>query len=312
MLVNNVAQNSYALLGHWRIGKTSIQRQLSLALEGSENVKYRFFPIFIDLQQLGTGGDEEFFHFIADHIVRGLEPVEFPPSVMERLRFDVSRTPFYDDRRAKMAPSAAMRPYRARHLVRDLKALARHLAKSYAPRIPSIVLQIDESSFLQTLEYDTLLGFRSIFMSDLQRVKITTVLSGKSIPPDPVGSSLSPWANFINRIEVEPLTPEEATELIVAPARDLFEFDRDVIERIIARAEGKPLVVQELCHNAVQYMYAHELSSKRITMERFEGSLEWEQDEPPAAEKERIPPAGQSGERNRHEHNDASSQEDPP
>src|SRR5262245_37314968 len=48
----------------------------------------------------------------------------------------------------------------------DLHLLLAHWRRQFAPRLPIVVLQIDEISLLERLSYDTLLAFRALFVSE--------------------------------------------------------------------------------------------------------------------------------------------------
>ena len=142
---------------------------------------------------------------------------------------------------------------------------------------PMIVFQIDEIGFLKKLGQSTELGqstgtgLRSIFVNQpLARI----ILSGRELAMDP--DVVSPWWNFLNLREVEPVTPKEAREIIVEPARGLFEFEEGVLQRIIGRAQGMPLVLNRLCADILRHKYEQNqgfLRQRRVTLADLDGAL---------------------------------------
>lgn len=258
MLRDSIVQASFALVGDFRIGKTSIQHQLGQILETTTHPHHVFLPVFVDLQLLGKGGGDEFFHFLGGHLVAMARKHGCPDAVIAELEH-----PACTERDA----------YDATALITDLEAVIAHFKKKLAPlrKEPVIVFQIDELAVMEGFEPYTRNAFRSVFVS---RPLVKAVLSGPRLLRDPEADQLSPWWNFLKTIEIEPLTPDEARELIVTPARGLFEFDEPVIQRIIARSEGRPLAIQALCANVVRYKYASGTARRRrITARDLEAAL---------------------------------------
>lgn len=254
---DTLAGASWALVGEFRIGKTSIQHQLSALLRSLNDREYVFFPVFIDLEYL-EGRNDWFFYLLGRNLVTLAQSQEVPGAVLDRLQLPKART---------------AGEYDSLSLTDDLKVLLRYWSEKFDPRRPVIVFQIDEISLMGRLDYDTLLAFRAIFVSE---PLVKTVLSGRTLPCKEGTPELSPWWNFISpeRIEeVEPLTPAEARELIIKPVRGLFSFDSDVVEHIIARSEGKPLTLQALCSNLLRYKYSIPRLTRRITMEDLRASI---------------------------------------
>jgi hypothetical protein len=74
----------------------------------------------------------------------------------------------------------------------------------------------------------------------------------------------SPWYNFFEEIQVEPLAPQDARELIERPIGKIFKLDSGVVERIISLTGGKPYLIQKLCISLVTRL--HEQHRRRITI----------------------------------------------
>src|SRR5262249_32805199 len=96
-LRDTIATTSYALVGEFRIGKTSVQHQLTQLLESLQDPSYVFLPIFIDLQHLGLGQDHRFFHFLGEYLLKLAKEHEVPAAVLDKLEHgDVSEAEEYD------------------------------------------------------------------------------------------------------------------------------------------------------------------------------------------------------------------------
>jgi type II secretory pathway predicted ATPase ExeA len=62
--------------------------------------------------------------------------------------------------------------------------------------------------------------------------------------------------NFLIEIEIEPLTAEEAREMILRPAKGVASFDDAAVDKIIEGTHGRPYEIQKICEqlidNAIQ------------------------------------------------------------
>jgi hypothetical protein len=267
-LVDSLKSGSRALVGPWRIGKTSLQHQLARRLEALADPAYVYLPFFVDMADFQPE-QHHFFAFLAQHLVALARKHQVPPEVMDGLECAQLDSDSEDD-------------YDSLALKLDLQALVNHWRHAFAPRAPLVVFQIDEVQNLRSQTALTLRQFRSLFTSELAPY-VKTVLSGRLVPRDEdlkgeETTAGSPWANFIGEvIEVEPLTPAEARKLIVEPVRGLFHFDKDVVERIEARGQGLPFELQKLCAGVLRYKYRQAKRGwrwSRITGADLEASLQ--------------------------------------
>jgi ligand-binding sensor domain-containing protein len=259
MLRDSVATTSWLLTGDFRIGKTSIQRELGRVLETAEHPTCVYYPVFIDLFALGTAGEPRFFHLIGARVVemakrRGCAD----ESVLAGL---------------EIAAVDEHGQYDAISLTNDLETLVTHLRARLAEhkKEPIIVLQIDEAGVIDGMSPGARLEFRSIFNT---LASLRAVLTARTLRRDPESDSMSPWWNIFTQREIEPLTPDELRELIVTPVRGLFVYDEAVIQRIIARAEGRPLPAQRLCADILRHKYASgDARRKHITLADLDAAL---------------------------------------
>ncbi len=257
-LLNTLESTSYALIGELRIGKTSIQRQLTLLLRGMSKAEVKFIPVWADMQELRDARqrDAQFFYFLGGKLVGVAKQGSVPEAVLRTLEWKDSIPPI---------------SYRHDHFHRDLGSLVRHWEGAGSTR-PIVVLQIDEITFFDDLECSTLSAFRWLFMENPTHLK--TVLTGPKIRKDCDKPGQSEWWNFLQTRTVEPMTPAEMRELIVRPARGLFAFDEGCVQRIMAHSLGKPLHLQTICSGLLQYKYRQARLTRRISEKDLNGWLE--------------------------------------
>ena len=239
-ILQTIHNNSLLIYGERRIGKTSIQHQLKKRLSELDDPVYEFFPVYVDLQ--GTP-ETRFFRTIIDDIYQELAPV-------------------LDSARPGGDASAA---YDFRELVRDVRAVLKTL-KTQSSRKVRLVLLIDEVDELN--DYDPRINqkLRSLFMKSFAE-DLVAVVSGVEIKKQWQREG-SPWYNFFEEIEVKPLEPKEAQELIEHPIRGVFKFDEGTAEKIISLTGGRPYLIQKLCVSLVTRL--HEQHRRRITIADIE------------------------------------------
>jgi ligand-binding sensor domain-containing protein len=254
-LRDGIPTQNFALIGEFRIGKTSIQHQLSAMLESLKDANHCFFTIFVDLQHLGATPDKRFFRLLGAGLIELARKSKVPQSVLDGLWL------------TKLGPEES---YDSFFLVHDVDAVLAALEPLAAGRRPLLVFQIDEIGLMAGLNPDTLVGFRAIFVN---RSNVKAVLSGPVLPKNEALAQQSPWWNIFREIEVEPLTPTAARRVILEPAAGLFTFDEDVVETLIARSEGRPLKLQQLCADLLHHKYETGRLGRRIRMRDLRGML---------------------------------------
>lgn len=235
-ILQTIHNNSLLIYGERRIGKTSIQHQLKKRLSDLDDPVFDFHPVYVDLQ--GTP-ENEFFRTIADDIFEQLEPV------LGGLR------PEHD----------ASGDYAYREFVSDVRAVLKVL-ESHSARKVRLVLLIDEVDELNDYDPRVNQKLRSLFMKNFAE-NLVAVVSGVEIKKHWEREG-SPWYNFFEEIEVKPLQPSDARELIEHPIGGMFKVERGVAERIIALTAGKPYLIQKICIALVTRL--HEQQRRKITM----------------------------------------------
>lgn len=261
-LRDTIETTNYALIGEFRIGKTSIQRQMSLLMRSMVHQTHVFIPIFVDLQHLGLAGKDTFFAFLAQHMFEECKQQGLGDEVMAKSEWS--------------SFSATPEDYDSFTLQGDISLVLSALERLHPERKPVLVFQIDEIALMERFSDDTRLGLRAIFVNQPQA---KVILSGPRLARNPELDQLSPWWNFLKVEEIEPLTPSEGRALITRPVRGLFHFTEEAIEHTIARSEGRPLKLQMICADVLRYKYAMRSLRRRITLADIRAALAYAEEQ---------------------------------
>ena len=242
-LKGSLAHNSMLLYGERRIGKTSILYRLLDELPRLEDKKFRFFPVFVDLE--GTR-EEEFFHQLMEGLLDALQiPLaDFP--ARQKLQYFLlgEKTPYTD-----------------RHMRRDLRQIIGHLKKPGAPA-PRILFLLDEADILSEYSSLTQQQFRRI-LQDVFAKNVGAVISGVYISK--AWDRLeSPWYNMFVEVVVPPLNRYEAEMLMRKPVLGFYEWDDEAVEFVWQRTHGRPHRIQQIAREAVNSMLDD--GRRRITL----------------------------------------------
>jgi len=231
-------QNSLLLHGERRIGKTTVLLQLELRLHAADDAEYRFRPVYIDLQGIE---EASFFHHMMEEILQ---------------RFG---------KRAKglvlnYTPTRAT--YSGREFQRDLRTVIKTLCGPQPDgRTERVVLLIDEADVMYGYNERALQEFRRIFMNDYAAY-LSCVFAAVHIQRQWKRYE-SPLYNLFQQIELPPLARADTELLARTPVRGRYEYDEDAINLIYALSKGRPMKIQLLCLEAVNYI--REQGRKNVT-----------------------------------------------
>ncbi len=240
-ILQTIHTNSLLLHGERRIGKTSILHQLRQRLEGLDDPEYEFFPVYVDLQ--GTP-EERFFATLADPIFEALAPALAATGAAER------------------QPALARAGGYSHHdLVRELRDLLAELQAGRTKRV-RLVLLVDEVDELNHYDPRVNQALRSLFMKRFAE-SLVAVVAGVSIRRE-WEQETSPWYNFFEEVEVEPISDDSARELVRGPIRGVFRVGPGVAERIAALSAGRPYLIQRHCLTLVNRL--HEEGRRTLTL----------------------------------------------
>ena len=240
-----LAHNSMMLYGERRIGKTSILYRLLEDLPRLEDRKFRFFPVYVDLE---GAPEDAFFHQLMEGLLDALSDslADFPAH--EKLQyFLLSERPI---------------TYTDRHMRRDLRQIIGHLKKRSQPA-PRIIFLLDEADALSSYQSLTQQQFRRI-LQDVFARNVGAVIAGVYISKT-WDRMESPWYNMFVEIHVPPLNREEAEMLMRKPVQGVYTWDDEAVEFVWQRTFGRPHRIQQIAHEAVNRMLQE--GRRRITLE---------------------------------------------
>lgn len=241
-ILQTIHTNSLMLFGERRIGKTSLLHQVRHRLEVLDDPDYQFSSVYVDLQ--GTE-EAKLFATIADHVLEALGS----EAVLR-------------DRTPAMARAEG---YDHHELARELRALLAELQRRTSKRA-RLVLLIDEVDELNHYDPRVNQKLRSLFMKRFAE-SLVAVVAGVRIRRE-WEKETSPWYNFFEEVEVEPIAPEAARELVLRPIRGLLRLEGGVVERIVELSAGRPYWIQRCCLSLVRQ--AHAKDRRTITLADLE------------------------------------------
>ncbi len=233
-----VHNNSFMIHGDRRIGKTSLLLQLKKNLSGMDAERYRFFPVFIDLQ--GVEEANLFHHMMGELLLQAADW----EVALDGLSY------------ADEAESYQSRPFS-----RDLKKIIQRLQERESRRV-MMVLLMDEVDVLNEFGEKTNQKLRGVFMKDFAE-HLTCVMAGIHLKRE-WESSGSPWYNFFEEIPVATFNRKNARALIVDPVRGVFAYKADAVDLILNKTACHPYLIQKVCVSVI----GEKLKQNRFTVTR--------------------------------------------
>ena len=243
-VLNILHNNSIMITGERRIGKTSLLIQIKQRLLASDDPKFTFLPVFIDLQGVNQW---DFFSSLISDILEQHE------SLFQSLQLRVHNK---------------TGGYSYRDFSADFRQIIRHLKTKFSNTV-KVVLLIDEADAMN--EYDQIIHaqLRRIFMQDFS-TNFSAIIAGTNYIKN-WNRPESPWWNLFTQIELKSFEPEEAKKLIKKPVKGIFKFTDDAINKILDFSGNKPYLIQLLCIRLVNN--AFEIKKRKITEKEVEFAI---------------------------------------
>jgi hypothetical protein len=221
-------QNSLLLHGERRIGKTTVLRQIELLLLRAADSQFCFRPIYIDLEGIE---EQAFFHELMEAIV------------------DSFGKPARD---LRLAYTPRRQAYTGREFQRDLRAVLAGLCGPQPDgRILRLVLLLDEADVLYSYNERVLQEFRRVFMHTYAAY-FGVVFAAVGIQREWKRYE-SPFYNLFQEVEIPPLSRPDTELLVRMPVRGHYDYDERAIDLIYQLSGGKPMLIQQLCLEAINY-----------------------------------------------------------
>ena len=245
-VMNSLHNNHFAIYGDRRIGKTSILYQLADRLRKVADPDYLFIPVFINLQGVP---EQKLFYVLMKSIARECQPYIGEPGLIYATKQEgYDRFDFEDD------------------LETVLEALKTTTSKEI-----KIVLLLDEGEIIN--KYDQLIQerLRGIFMTPVGQ-HLRMVWSGTNIDRE-WKRKTSPWYNLFSReIHLAPFDRKDAIELIKTPVKNIYQYEDEAVEKIIAHSGGHPFEIQRLCGRTINKILAEKRT--KVTCEDVNRAFE--------------------------------------
>lgn len=211
-VLTSISGNHFFIRGERRSGKTTLLRRINRALEMKHDPETRFIPVYISLQ--------------------GIPPRMFFQSIYNAI---VSKV--------KINPSEFKEINDVEDFINELSYITEFLNNSSSTKC-IIALLLDEFEIFNSYSLDIRESFRTVFMGHPEFSGYIRLIA--------TGTELTVWTrsspmNYLIELEIEPLTANEARELILKPAIGVVSFDEAAVDRIIEITHGRPFDVQKIC-----------------------------------------------------------------
>ena len=211
---DGIAEKNFAIVGDFRMGKTSILRRLLEAIPQINHPEKKYFPLLIDMQFAeGVRNSSDFFSFLGRMVMDWAK--QNSPNTKPGWKTDEN--------------------YTEADFESDLKAIQAAL-QAEGEKQPVIALLVDEFTITEGYPDDTLGKLRTLLES---MASLRIVVAGPRVPKQ--------WQGFLSELTVETFTAEEARALIVEPMKDAFSFDDNAIELMLSHTGRRPLELNRLC-----------------------------------------------------------------
>src|SRR6266508_4022267 len=157
--------------------------------------------------------------------------------------------------------------YSGREFQRDLRTVIKALCGPQPDgRTERMVLLIDEADVMYGYNERALQEFRRIFMNDYAAY-LSCVFAAVHIQRQWKRYE-SPLYNLFQQIELPPLARADTELLARTPVRGRYDYDEDAIDLIYQLSKGRPMKIQLLCLEAVNYI--REQGRKNVTLKDIE------------------------------------------
>lgn len=231
-VARRIGSRSVKLTGERRIGKTSFLHYLRVILAEGSPEEPACFPVFVDLEA-----------------VTSAEPsLALMDEVMEATALSAQT-------RRELRVVAAGERYDGSDFSHDLALVVEEL-RERTRRRARLVLLIDEIDVIRDGTERTGAHWLETLLANCSP-QFRVVLAGAR-PGQPRIADAG-----LDEIELRPLTPEQADELVRKPVAGVFRYERRAVERILQLSQLRPYLIQGLCLHAVNRL----LDEGRTTVE---------------------------------------------
>jgi len=231
-VARRIGSRSVKLTGERRIGKTSFLHYLRVILAEGSPEEPVCFPVFVDLEAVTS---TEPFLALMDEVMEA--------TVLS------ART------RRELRVVTAGERYDGSDFGHDLELVVEELRRRTRRRVRLVPL-IDEIDVICDEPERTGARWLETLLANCSP-EFRVVLAGARTGEPRIANA------GLDEIELRPLTPEHAGELVRKPVAGVFHYDRRAVERIMQLSRLRPYLIQRLCLHAVNRL----LDEGRTTVE---------------------------------------------
>jgi hypothetical protein len=231
-VAGRIGSRSVMLTGERRIGKTSFLHHLRAVLAEGSRGDPACFPVFADLEAVRSSGP--FWALMCEAV---------------EATFPSART------RSELRFGAGCETYDGHDFSHDMELVLKELSGRARRRV-RLVLLVDEIDAIRSGSEPRGAHWLDALLAGCSP-DFRVVLAGAR-PSEPTVASAR-----LDQVELGPLTPEHAEELVRRPVAGVFRYERRAVERILHLSQLRPCPIQRLCLHAVDRL----LQGDRKTVE---------------------------------------------
>ncbi len=246
-IIQSLKSNHVAIWGKRRIGKTSVLHQLKGHLLLQPESRYRFIPVFLNVEPLLGRKPSRLLHILVETTRRSLvEQFSLHPLSLNYERKVWSEYTFADSEQ-------------------DLKDIIAQLQQELVGFQVRLVWLIDEVDKLLEQTPEIQMQLKALACSQMLQSRLVLVLSGLSHPRNFVKGEVNEFYSAFDSAHLESLPPDKARSLVIEPVQGFFSFDGDAVEMIVKVSKYEPYWIQLLCREALGISLYQERTVVTIT-----------------------------------------------
>lgn len=244
--------NDVLIFGERRVGKTSLLKQLQIAIRDAAHKGIPWRVVLVNAEEL----DEEQFYY------------RFTADVLSQL----------DDPALPVEPSYQL-PYHENSFQQDMVKVV-NLVKKNQGEAARLVVLVDQASHMLAFSPELLRSFGRIISSDLLAVNLVLILAA-----DHELSEGHPLQSLFVPYEIANLDQHDAHQLITQPVEGILTYEQGAIDLIQQISQGHPQTIQYVCQKLVNRVQSQ---GRDIITEMDVRSVVWAADSMPNPRSEVI------------------------
>lgn len=215
--------NDVLIFGGRRVGKTSLLKQLQIAIQDTAYKGIPWRVVMVDAEEI----DEDQFYY------------RLAASVLSQL----------DDPMLPIEPSYQL-PYQESGFQQDMTTVVSSLKKNQGEAARLVVL-VDNASEILRFSPELLKSLARVISSDMLAASLVLILATDQELPEG-----HPLSSFFVSYQVANLDQNDAVQLITQPVEGILTYERGAIDLIQQISQGHPQTIQFVCQKLVNRVQA--------------------------------------------------------